>query len=472
MFSVCVSQRAADGLLLGLDDLRFEVRFQCARSLAAIRREEPDGPHRPGADLRGRPARGGGRPSGLGKPSAARPQFDDADRASFVDEFVKDRANRAWRTSSRCCRWCCRRSRCRSRFAGCTPTIRTCAARRSSTSRACCRRRFASVCGRFSRTTVRQTGVARPRERDPRRPPAVASIDHAEPGGTEAARRRRAPDDPETMSDTTRKAESRRGSHSTFVGRGRGETGPMTGTAARRSARRTRSGASSSSAASARGLWTFGLVMDGVVLPATVGVVVPSSAARHRGVRRPDLAAVLFLYVRYGDVHAADETDVGLVVHAGQRRRPSPLLNTLVGSPTVEDHRAPVLDHDPHPDFVDDHAEHAAQDADRVARRRVDGSARRSGSRTCAVFRCRRSPARIVLLHAELRVRDRRHAAVAPPAAHRPPAARSAGSRQLPADRTARPRRHGRSLAGPASAAGARRGDQARPSRSARRRQR
>jgi hypothetical protein len=33
---VCVSQRAADGLMLGLDDLRFEVRFQCARSLAAI----------------------------------------------------------------------------------------------------------------------------------------------------------------------------------------------------------------------------------------------------------------------------------------------------------------------------------------------------------------------------------------------------------------------------------------------------
>jgi hypothetical protein len=36
VFSVCVSQRAADGLLLALDDLRFEVRFQCGRSLAAI----------------------------------------------------------------------------------------------------------------------------------------------------------------------------------------------------------------------------------------------------------------------------------------------------------------------------------------------------------------------------------------------------------------------------------------------------
>src|SRR4029450_2608169 len=36
VFSVCVSQRAADGLLLGLDDLRFEVRFQCGQSLASL----------------------------------------------------------------------------------------------------------------------------------------------------------------------------------------------------------------------------------------------------------------------------------------------------------------------------------------------------------------------------------------------------------------------------------------------------
>jgi hypothetical protein len=36
VFGVCVSQRAADALLVGLDDLRFEVRFHCGRSLAAI----------------------------------------------------------------------------------------------------------------------------------------------------------------------------------------------------------------------------------------------------------------------------------------------------------------------------------------------------------------------------------------------------------------------------------------------------
>jgi AAA family ATP:ADP antiporter len=41
VFSVCVSQRAADGLVAALDDLRFEVRYQCARSLAAILEKNP-----------------------------------------------------------------------------------------------------------------------------------------------------------------------------------------------------------------------------------------------------------------------------------------------------------------------------------------------------------------------------------------------------------------------------------------------
>ncbi len=41
VFSVCVSQRAADGLMLALDDERFDVRFQAARSLAAIVEKNP-----------------------------------------------------------------------------------------------------------------------------------------------------------------------------------------------------------------------------------------------------------------------------------------------------------------------------------------------------------------------------------------------------------------------------------------------
>jgi hypothetical protein len=41
VFSVCISQRAADGLLLGLDDLRFEVRYRAGRSLLAIIEKNP-----------------------------------------------------------------------------------------------------------------------------------------------------------------------------------------------------------------------------------------------------------------------------------------------------------------------------------------------------------------------------------------------------------------------------------------------
>jgi len=41
VFSVCVSQRAVDGLTLGLDDMRFEVRLHCARSLSAIVEKNP-----------------------------------------------------------------------------------------------------------------------------------------------------------------------------------------------------------------------------------------------------------------------------------------------------------------------------------------------------------------------------------------------------------------------------------------------
>jgi hypothetical protein len=41
VFSVCVSQRAANVLMMALTDTRFEVRFQAARSLAAIRDKNP-----------------------------------------------------------------------------------------------------------------------------------------------------------------------------------------------------------------------------------------------------------------------------------------------------------------------------------------------------------------------------------------------------------------------------------------------
>jgi HEAT repeat protein len=41
VFSVCVSQRAASGLMFGLEDPRFDVRYQSARSLAEIVDKNP-----------------------------------------------------------------------------------------------------------------------------------------------------------------------------------------------------------------------------------------------------------------------------------------------------------------------------------------------------------------------------------------------------------------------------------------------
>ncbi len=38
---MCISQRAADGLLFGLEDLRFEVRYQTGRSLLSIVEKNP-----------------------------------------------------------------------------------------------------------------------------------------------------------------------------------------------------------------------------------------------------------------------------------------------------------------------------------------------------------------------------------------------------------------------------------------------
>jgi AAA family ATP:ADP antiporter len=94
VFSVCVSQRAADGLLLGLDDVRFEVRFHCARSLALILEKNP----RIRVDRErvfdvvlaevevGRPVWEGHR---LLK------EAEGQEERFFADEFVKDRASRS-----------------------------------------------------------------------------------------------------------------------------------------------------------------------------------------------------------------------------------------------------------------------------------------------------------------------------------------------------------------------------------------
>ena len=92
VFSVCVSQRAADGLLLGLDDQRFEVRFQCGRSLAAIK--EKNARIRIDAE---RVYTVVLREVAVGRSIWASHRLldsvDDSDRQTFVDEFVKGRTS-------------------------------------------------------------------------------------------------------------------------------------------------------------------------------------------------------------------------------------------------------------------------------------------------------------------------------------------------------------------------------------------
>ena len=94
VMAVCSSQRAVDSLLLGLEDMRFEVRFQCGRALAAIVAKQPD--------LRVDPARvfevvqkevAVGRPVWEGRRLLDR--LDDGKSNSFVDEFIRSRASQS-----------------------------------------------------------------------------------------------------------------------------------------------------------------------------------------------------------------------------------------------------------------------------------------------------------------------------------------------------------------------------------------
>jgi hypothetical protein len=92
VFSVCVSQRAADAAMLGLDDQRFEVRLQCARSLVAIVEKNPR--VRINADVIFEVGR---RETAVGRPVWESHRLlnlrADRDDHVFVDDFVKDLAS-------------------------------------------------------------------------------------------------------------------------------------------------------------------------------------------------------------------------------------------------------------------------------------------------------------------------------------------------------------------------------------------
>ncbi|HLG59636.1 MAG TPA: hypothetical protein VI485_30135 [Vicinamibacterales bacterium] len=93
VFSICVSQRAVDGLLLGLEDMRFEVRFQCGRSLASIL--EKNGRIRIDRERVFDVVR---KEVAVGRPvwqSHRLLDTVDTEDLSFVDEFLKGRAGQS-----------------------------------------------------------------------------------------------------------------------------------------------------------------------------------------------------------------------------------------------------------------------------------------------------------------------------------------------------------------------------------------
>lgn len=91
VFSVCVSQRAVDGVMLGLDDLRFEVRFHCGRSLAAIL-ERSRFAHVDQALIFGKVKR----EVTVGRPMwESQRLLDEVDDGRFVDAFLKRRAGQS-----------------------------------------------------------------------------------------------------------------------------------------------------------------------------------------------------------------------------------------------------------------------------------------------------------------------------------------------------------------------------------------
>jgi ATP:ADP antiporter, AAA family len=91
VFSVCVSQRAVDGVLLGLEDLRFEVRFHCGRSLAAI--VERSAFVRVDMERVFNLVR---RELAVGRPVwESQRLLDDVDDSRFVDGFLKQRAGQS-----------------------------------------------------------------------------------------------------------------------------------------------------------------------------------------------------------------------------------------------------------------------------------------------------------------------------------------------------------------------------------------
>jgi hypothetical protein len=93
VFSTAVSQRAADALLFALDDSRFEVRFQCGRSLASIKAKNAT--VRVDAERIFKVVRGEVEVNRNVWESHRLLDGVDEENRQFVDEFLKDRTSQS-----------------------------------------------------------------------------------------------------------------------------------------------------------------------------------------------------------------------------------------------------------------------------------------------------------------------------------------------------------------------------------------
>ena len=94
VMAVCSSQRAVDSLVLGLADIRFEVRFQCGRALAAIVANHPQFRiDAPGVYEVVQKEVAVGRPVWEGRRLLDR--LEDSEPETFVDDFIRSRANQS-----------------------------------------------------------------------------------------------------------------------------------------------------------------------------------------------------------------------------------------------------------------------------------------------------------------------------------------------------------------------------------------
>ncbi|MFN0152028.1 MAG: Npt1/Npt2 family nucleotide transporter, partial [bacterium] len=85
---------AVDGLLRGLDDKRFEVRYQCGRALARIRERSPETPIR-AEDVFAAGLREVRVDKSVWESHRLLDRIEEKDDAPFVDEFVRERAGRS-----------------------------------------------------------------------------------------------------------------------------------------------------------------------------------------------------------------------------------------------------------------------------------------------------------------------------------------------------------------------------------------